>query len=372
MKKRVLISVTNDLATDQRVKKVCASLYKMGYDVLLIGRKLPDSISLDRPYPTIRMRLVFNKGALFYAEYNIRLFLLLLFSKATVFHANDLDTLLANFIASKLRGIPLVYDSHEYFTGVPEIQNRPLVKAIWLSIEKRIFPKLSFIFTVNESIANLYKKEYNKDLRILRNIPEKVDLKIYKTRKELGLPLNKAIVITQGAGINIDRGIEEALEAMQYLPHVCFLIIGNGDVVALLKEKTLELNLSNNVIFKGRMPYQEMMQYTRHAALGLTLDKDSNINYKFSLPNKLFDYIHAGIPILASKLIEVEYIINSYKIGLFIDNHTPKHIADQINKAINDSDLRDKWALNNIRAKKELHWKNEEKELLEVYAHIES
>mgnify|MGYP006137420889 CR=1 FL=1 len=372
MKKRVLISVTNDLATDQRVKKVCGSLNELGYDILLIGRKLPDSLPLNRSYATFRMRLVFNKGPLFYAEYNIRLFLLLLFSKATVFHANDLDTILANFIASKIRGIPLVYDSHEYFTGVPEIQNKPLVKAIWLSIERWIFPKLNDVFTVNKSIAKLYKNDYNKDLRILRNIPHKITISSYKTREELQLPENQNIVITQGAGINIDRGIEEAVEAMQYLPNVCLLIIGNGDVIPQLKKRTVELNLEKNVIFKGRMPYEEMMQHTHHAALGLTLDKDTNINYKFSLPNKLFDYIHAGIPVLASKVIEVENIINSYNVGLFIDNHTPKHIAAQIRKALEDESLREKWKLNSTRAKNELHWKNEEKELIEVYAHIES
>ena len=372
MKKRVLISVTNDLTTDQRVKKVCASLKKLGYDILLIGRLLPDSTKLERDYSILRMNLFFNRGPFFYAEYNIKLFFVLLFSKVSIYHSNDLDTLLANYLASKIRRKPLVYDSHEFFTGVPEIQHKPLVRIIWLSIERFIFPRLNYIFTVNKSIANLYKQSYRKELRIMRNIPPKQDLGILKSKAELGIPLNKNIIITQGAGINMDRGIEEAVEAIQYLPNVCFLIIGNGDVIPQLKQRVIELNLQDQVIFKGRMPYQEMMQYTRHAELGLTLDKDTNINYRFSLPNKLFDYIHAGIPVLATKVIEVKNIIDSYKLGLFINNFKAKHIADQIQFALNDTNIRESWLNNITKAQKELHWGNEEKELKEVYSNIES
>jgi len=371
MKKRIIVSVTNDLSTDQRVRKVCSSLQDIGYDILLVGRKLPGSMELHRDYDCKRMNLIFNKGALFYAEYNIRLFFLLVFSKVDVYHANDLDTLLANYVAAQIRRKPLVYDSHEYFTGVPEIQNKPLVKGVWLTIERWIFPKLKYIFTVNLSIAQLYKSEYGKRLRIMRNMPNKVSLNNCKTKADLGIPEDKDIIITQGAGINIDRGIEEAVEAMKYLENVCFLIIGDGDVIPQLKDRVKELKIEDSVIFRCRMPYLEMMQYTQHAQLGLTLDKDTNINYRFSLPNKLFDYIHAGIPVLATRVIEVQKIIETYNVGLFIENHQPKHIADQIQLALRNVELKNNWAENMERAAKELNWEHEEIALKKVYTEIE-
>jgi glycosyltransferase involved in cell wall biosynthesis len=371
MKKRIIVSVTNDLATDQRVKKVCNSLKNLDYDILLVGRKLTESLKLHRDYDCKRMNLFFNKGALFYAEYNIRLFFLLLVSKVDVYHSNDLDTLLANYLAAKIRRKPLVYDSHEYFTGVPEIQNKPFVKGVWLAIERWIFPKLKYIFTVNPSISQLYKTEYGKTLRIMRNMPNKMSFDNNKTKEELGIPLDKDIIITQGAGINIDRGIEEAVEAMQYLKNVCFLIIGDGDVIPQLKQRVVELGLQKSVLFKGRMPYQEMMQYTNHAQLGLTLDKDTNINYRYSLPNKLFDYIHARIPVLATRVIEIQKIIEVYNVGLFIENHQPKHIADQIHLALNNEELQNTWSENMERAVKELNWEHEDIALKEVYTEIE-
>ena len=150
---KIIISVTNDLTTDQRVHKVCISLQKMGFEILLVGRKLQNSLPLDRNYQTHRIQLLFNKGFLFYAEYNLRLFFYLLFKKKEIVLANDLDTLLPNYLVSKLQKKKLVYDSHELFTEVPELINRPKTQKIWLKIEQKILPKLKSLF-LNYSFFN--------------------------------------------------------------------------------------------------------------------------------------------------------------------------------------------------------------------------
>ena len=144
-KNRIYVSVSNDLFSDMRVDKVCNTLVSMGFDVHLVGRKLPNSLPLtNRNYKTKRLKLLFKKGALFYAEFNFRLFWYLLFKKHSVLLANDLDTLLANRWVSKLKGSQLVYDSHEYFTEVPELKEGSFAKNTWLKIEKQIFPKRYF------------------------------------------------------------------------------------------------------------------------------------------------------------------------------------------------------------------------------------
>jgi len=170
--RRIVVSVTNDLVTDQRVYKVCKSLQKLGFDILLIGRQLKNSPPIERPYKTYRMRLLFNKGFLFYAEYNLRLFFKLLFTKKDILLSNDLDTLLPNYIISKLQKKKLVYDSHELFTEVPELINRPRVQNIWIGIEKRILPNLKICYTVCQSIADYYDKKYGTNFKVIRNLPE--------------------------------------------------------------------------------------------------------------------------------------------------------------------------------------------------------
>ncbi|TAE61598.1 MAG: glycosyltransferase, partial [Bacteroidetes bacterium] len=201
---RIILPVTNDLSTDQRMQRIAATLAGAGCEVLLVGRQLPDSQPLAKqPYATRRMRLWFRKGKFFYAEYNLRLFLLLLFARVQIVCANDLDTLAACYLASRLRGFRLIYDSHEYFTEVPELTARPLTRSIWLGIERWIFPGLTTVYTVNEAIATIYRQLYNVPVHVIRNLPERIAF----------VPDNQrdTILLYQGS-LNMGRGIELMIE----------------------------------------------------------------------------------------------------------------------------------------------------------------
>ncbi len=322
----------------------------------------------NRPYTVRRMRLLFTKGPFFYACFNFRLFFLLLFHKADLLVSNDLDTLLPNYLISKLKMKPLVYDSHEYFTEVPELVNRKSVQYTWERIEKWIFPKLKNVITVNDSIADLYEKKYGIRPAVVRNISPQKQIINLKSRAELRLPENTNILILQGSGINIQRGAEEMVEAMQYIDHALLLIVGGGDVIDHLKQMVTNLGLEDRVIFKPTQPYDQLFNLTYIADIGLTLDKDTNINYHYSLPNKLFDYIQAGIPVIASPLIEIKKIIEKYEIGDFIPNHDPKQIANKINEVLANQELIAKWKKNVTFAASNLNWETEEQVLNKIFA----
>lgn len=366
--KTAILSVTNDLSTDRRVHRSCITLKKLGFDVLLVGRKRKKSLPLEpREYRTHRMSLLFKKGFLFYAEYNFRLFFCLLFRKCDLLLANDLDTLLPNYLVKKLRKKALVYDSHEYFTGVPELEGRKFVRNIWKHIERRIFPKLTDIITVNDSIAKLYKDEYGNELTVVRNIPALQNLKEFQSKEEMGIDVGKRMILLQGSGINVDRGTEEAVMAMQYVTNAILYIIGDGDVIGILKKMAEENGLEQKVVFIPKQPMDKLLRYTVHADIGLTLDKDTNINYRYSLPNKLFDYIHAGVPVLASSLVEVKKIIQQYKVGEIIENHNPEHIASKISEMLDNPEQLIKYKNNTRKAANELCWENEENKLINIF-----
>lgn len=367
--KKVIVSVTNDLFTDNRVDKVCNYLQERGAEVVLVGRKLKKSKSLpSRSYQTHRFRLPFEKGALFYASYNLRLFFFLLFNKFDVLVANDLDVLLANFLAHKLKKkSKLIYDTHELFTEVPELVGRPKVRKVWLSIERFIFPKLNKVITVNDSIAQIYRSKYQKEVRVVRNVSRLWSPDKLKSKEELGLPIDKKIVIIQGAGINVDRGAEEAVTAFKEIENAILIIVGDGDVLPSLKSYVQTHKLEEKVLFFGKLPYQEMMNYTYHADIGLTLDKNTNPNYEFSLPNKVFDYIHAGTAVIATDLIEVKKVVLKHNVGVVIPVCSVEQIKTAIEGLINDESLLNQLKNNCKTAAKIENWEAETKVLDAVY-----
>lgn len=341
----------------------------MGFDVLLVGRRKQDSLPLaDRKYSTFRMKLSAEKGVWFYVAFQWRLFWFLWSNKADVYVSNDLDTLWPNYVVSKWRKKPLVYDTHEIFTEVPELINRPSKQKMWKRLEKRIFPKLKFVFTVNESIAEWYETHYGIRPEVVRNIPRKnIPATRQLTRSEVHLPENKKIILLQGAGINVHRGAEEAVEAMQFIDNAVLLIIGGGDVIHQLKEMAEKEHLEGRIIFVNKLPPDELSAWTALADIGLTLDKDTNINYRFSLPNKIFDYIHAGIPVLASDLVEVKRIVETYNVGRITPDHHPQTIAKIINEMLSGDEYAT-WKANTQKAVQELTWEKEEEKIKAVYS----
>jgi len=359
------VSVINDLSTDIRVKKNCEALLNSGFDVVLIGRRLPTSRPItDRTYLTLRMSLLFKTGPFFYLFFNLRLFFVLLFRRTSLLWANDLDTLLPNYLVSKIKKVPLIYDSHELFCEVPELAAHPLKKRIWQALEKFIVPKLKHCITVSGGIAEVFKKKYNTHFVVVRNIPPPTPF-VNVGREALGLPPGKFLVILQGAGINVDRGAEELILSMKHLQDTLLLVIGSGDVWSRLKNLVDDESLSDRVQLIYRMGKDKLMQYTACCDLGVSIDKDNNLNYRHSLPNKLFDYIQAGIPVLASRLPEIEKIVTGYQIGCFIENHDPQHIAARIKEMLG-AELQADLRKNILIAKQQLTWQNEEPALRSV------
>lgn len=371
-KKRAIVSVSNDLYTDNRVDKICLFLENQGYRVTLVGRKRKNSLDLaPRSYQTKRLKLLKETGPLFYASFNFRLLLYLLLHRSDLLLANDLDTLLANYAASKFKpNARLVYDSHEYFTEVPELIKRPRTQKIWEGIEGWIFPKLTTIYTVNDSIAELYSKKYKKEVQIIRNVSLKWKAENIPSKEELGIPENKFLIILQGAGINIDRGAEEAVEAMIHIENAVLMIVGDGDVIPQLKQKVNDSLLQNKVLFFGKRPYLEMMNFTHYADIGLTLDKPTNMNYTFSLPNKVFDYMHSTTPIICTDLVEIARIVNKYLIGVVIDDLSPMTLARTIKKLQESSDLLDQMKENCKKAALIENWEQETAILAKIYPSV--
>lgn len=313
LSKHIVLAVTNDLLTDQRVDRTCSALTEAGYAVTLVGRRLPQSAPLpERKYGTRRMRLLFKRSALFYAEYNLRLFLKLLCSQADAFFANDTDTLLACCCAARVRRKKLVFDAHELFPDVPELANSPSVRRVWKAIERHCIPHVDAAFTVCQSVADEYERRYGVKMSVVRNLGAVVpaDGNAAVSLQEPGV----RTLLYQGA-VNIGRGVQELIDVMELLPDCRLCVAGDGDERERLCRYTAALPWSSRVVFLGRVAPADLRQLSRTADLGVCLLEDLGLNYRYSLPNRIADFAQAGVPILATDFPEIRRVVATYRIG---------------------------------------------------------
>jgi len=339
----------------------------MGFEVSVIARSFKNSLPLDEySFTATRLKCNFSKGIMQYAEFNFKLFFRLLFCKTDYFLANDLDVLMPNYLMSKLRNKMIFYDTHEYFTGVPELRNSPVKKRIWKFIEDWIFPKLKTVYTVNDSVKNKYQEEYGNDIGVIRNVPlprkNIVPFSIPENWK------NRQILLLQGAGINEGRGGVELLEVMKCLSEKYLLLfIGSGTQWDEIVQKRKAWCLQDKVEMIDKLPPAQLQQYTAIADIGFSLDSFEDLNCLYNLPNKIFDYIQAGVPIIATGIPEVKRIIHSYQCGICIDDNRPATIVNAIKKLMENKESYLRFKLNCQIAAKELTWENESAKLIEIY-----
>jgi glycosyltransferase involved in cell wall biosynthesis len=358
--------VTNDLVYDQRVIRHASYLQIKGYEIYLIGRiKSTTNENIPINFRNKRFKMIFNKSWLFYAEMNIRLTLFMLFKKIDVIWANDLDSLPAAFLMSKLRRKELVYDSHEFFTGVPELENKRIIKWFWQKIESTLLPRIKTKFTVSDGIARLYKQKYDVEFDVIRNLSATNESGI-KTELRLpeidGFSYSEPFFIYQGA-LNKDRGLEYLIEAMQFIDDYKLLIVGGGDVESELHNLVQIKQLSDKVKFAGLVEPSILKMITPKAKLGFSIELPSNDNYRFCLPNKLFDYLQAGIPTIAYEHSEIKKLFNQYQVGLLVQSHDPKDLANRVIQLVNNSTLLMQLQEQIQFAKIEFSWEKESKKL---------
>jgi glycosyltransferase involved in cell wall biosynthesis len=359
--KKIYFTVTNDLVYDQRMKRICTSLSENGFDVVLVGRKLKQSLPIrDEKYKQKRLRCWFNKGKLFYLEFNVRLLLFLLFRKMNVICAIDLDTISPCLVISQLKKIPRIYDAHELFTGLKEVVTRPAVEKIWRRIEKNAVPKFKWGYTVSDSIAEEFNRRYGVKYETIRNMP---------VLQPLGnLTSNEKFILYQGA-VNEARGFEYLIPAMKMVEYK-LVICGDGNFMDQLKQLIAKNEVVDRIELKGMLLPDDLWRISQLATIGVAFPENTGINQYLALPNKFFDYIHAGLPQINVAFPEYRKLNDEFHVAVLVNDIEPKTIANSINNLMSNSVLLEQLKQNCIRARSILSWQNEEKKLIRFYKNI--
>lgn len=360
--KRIYFTVTNDLTYDQRMKRICHTLATAGYDVTLVGRRLPSSVALTKEdYKQKRIRCRFHRGKWFYAEYNIRLFFYLLFRRMDAVCAIDLDTILPCLRVSQIKKIHRIYDAHEFFTELKEVISRPSIHKRWLQIEKKSVPKFKWGYTVSESIALEFKKRYGVGYATIRNVPL-----LFEAMEPR--PATEKFILFQGS-VNEARGFEYLIPAMKEVPYK-LVICGDGNFMPQLKALIKENHLENQIELKGMLLPDELVPIARQATIGIGLAEKQGLNQYLALPNKFLDYIHIGLPQISMNYPEYAKINHQFEVAVLLDDLQPQSIAKAINDLMQDDNRRKQMQQQCMIARKELNWQHESKKLIDFYKQI--
>ena len=359
--KRLVFTVTNDLTYDQRMIRICTSLAQNGYNVLLVGRTLNDSVALkDQVFQQKRLRCFFNKGKLFYAEYNIRLFFYLLFAKMDLIGAIDLDTILPCLFISRLKNKRRVYDAHELFCEMKEIVTRPAVYKMWKRIEKYTVPKFKNGYTVNQIIADEFNKMYGVQYEVIRSIA---------VLRPLEIPEKKERYILYQGAVNEGRSFETLIPAMKNV-NAKLIICGDGNFMDQAKSLVQQYQLEDKIIFKGKVAPDELRNYTLNAYIGVTIFENNGISNYYSLANRFFDYLQSAVPQLCVDFPVYKEINNLHGIAVLINDTEIDTIANALNRLLDDEHLYKQLQQNCLKAREILCWQEEEKRLINFYKNL--
>lgn len=359
---KVIVSVFNNLYTDQRVEKVCATLIKNGYEIELIGNNWGGLIQMERSYPFSRINLTSTKLRYAYLEFQWKLYkeLLQKANKNSILLSNDLDTLLPNYLISKKLRIPLIFDSHEIFTEMPSLNGR-FTQKIWRKLEQSIVPKLKYIMTASESYADWFAKTYQiQRPATVQNFPLKID------NPQNYLTTNSPKIILYQGVINPSRGLDQIISATNVIDDAQLWIAGDGPKKKDLEFLTKTLGLEQKVKFLGKLLPKDLREITKKADVGLSIEENNGLSYYYSMPNKVSDYIQARIPVIVSDFPEMRKVVDRFQAGEKIKDHA--QLAEKIEIVLKNGKLFYKDSLN--KAANELCWENEEPKILNLFKQV--
>ena len=366
--KKVLITFLGNINYDTRCRNLYDTFLVNGFDVEFIGF---DWLTKDFNKSTGKISIhKLKKGFLsitFYLKFISLLKLKLLSTKAGIIFAEDIYTLPFVVILGKLKGAKVYYDSRELFGYLAGLKDKKFKQSFWKWVEKFFIKKADWIMVTGAMDGEFLKKEYDvKNIILLRNLPRyyKPELKP-DLHSNLQIDKSKKIILYQGVLLK-GRGIEKVFAVLKDLPGCIFILVGSGEYEEHLKKLAAEMTVAEQVYFLGKLTQEDLPKVTASADVGISLIENLSISYYYALPNKLFEYIMAEVPVIVSDLPQMKEIVEKYDVGSIVDFESKEDLTEAIKKITEDKTFHDSKKRNCRIAAQELNWENEVTSLLKI------
>lgn len=370
---RVAYFILNSFDVDSRARLEVETIRQMGHEVEMIVTKGESSREyLGCPihrigqwrWPSRKIRFL---------QYNLVAALIGMRLKADIYHAVDLDTLAPAFWAGRKTGGRVIYEARELYTELEPLRGRNLVRSFWEHLERRLISKVDAVVTINESIAIELCKRYRIEKpSVIRNvalIPK--SLEVRNLRAEFGIPDSHKILIYQGV-LRGGQGLLAQLDMLRFLDGVSMIFVGDGPLEKDLREKASRLGLEDRAIFAERIPPDELVNFTASADAGMLLMEDVALNNRLALPQKLFQYLSAGIPQIVSAVPEISRFVRGQETGIVVNSKDPVGAAAEIAAFVFDSERYSRARENCRKSAAINNWETESTKWIEIYEELGS
>lgn len=360
------------IAHDARTLNIARTLVGRGKSVLLLGigtkaeQNLLEREGLDFfPVlaPPIHQKLAFRWIEFVRAIYKIRTSI-----QARTYWAEDVFSLTSAFFLAKRNKGSVIYDSREIFSALGSLSERPFKQKIITKIEQYYAPKAKAIFTSGDLDSD-YLAEILPIPRpnVVMNVPPFYSVnRTILLREKFSIDSSKKIILYQGM-IAHGRGIIKCVEAMEFLPDCVFCLVGDGDLSEQVRRHAEQIGVSSQVLICGKVPYDELPQWTASADVGMCFIEPISLSYSFALPNKLFEYCMAGIPSVVSYLEAIKRVLQEFPIGIHCQNDaTPQELANAIRETFSDS-FQTEFSIAQAEAVRKYCWENQEETVMRIF-----
>lgn len=366
--KTVLILFLSNFYYDSRASNLYKSFCERGYKVKVVSFDW-----MTNEFKTKRGEISvykLHKGFLSLTYYLKFIFILssnLIRSNAAIIFAEDVYTLPFAVIFSKLKNKKVIYDSRELYGYLASLRKRKIAQAILSSIEKIFIRGAYKIITTGKLDSEHIENKFNlKDTIVIRNLPFVADIsKPFNFREYLDINKNVKILLYQGVILH-GRGLRPIFKALHKLNDCVLVVLGDGEYREFYQNLAKEEGFIDKVFFWGKVEQPRLLEYTAGADIGISIIENLSLSYYYALPNKMFEYIQAGIPVVSSSFPQMKEVIDKYKVGIYIDPENIEEIINVLNNLLNNNELRENLKRNCIIAAKELNWDKEINKLFDL------
>ncbi len=384
---KVCMHVRGAARSDGRVMREATTLLEAGFVVSIVDVECERPETLEEDIAGVQVKHIYLSGSFICA----RLRLSSLFKKiqshiygayrmmqisADIYHAHDVTALAACYLAARLLQRPLVFDAHELPLSELDGTHWCRFRKLFAHFLAVVVPHFAGIITVSPPIAQEIRSHYHSpEVSLIRNVPVyRAVPKSDRLRQYLGLDREIRIALYQG-NLQPNRGLDRLIRAAVFLDRDTVIVLmgkGVGTTRSQLEALIASEGIADRVKILHPVPYAELLDWTASADIGLIVNPpDHSLNVQMCLPNKLFEYLMAGLPVLTTRLDAVAEVIKTYEVGQILPSLAPADIGAAINAM-----LADPVALTHMRhnaleaAQRDLNWGKEQQRLIGLYQNI--